>query len=197
MNPGAHPRFPRRHPRLHRRIAATSTSAASTGRWPPRPGGGGGCRPGGCARERHVDEDEEYAGAATLRDRKRAAKEEKYRRQAGIIAPLEEEIGDFDKRHVGKKIMENRGLTPHRSKDHKNPRKRLRDKFARRRSGARDRCGPCARTAAGTRARRRVSRPPSPSPGGSGSESERAHRYDLHDEVFNAKISSSSQQKGI
>lgn len=26
--------------------------------------------------------------------------------------------------------MENRGLTPHRSKDHKNPRKRLRDKFA-------------------------------------------------------------------
>lgn len=83
------------------------------------------------ARERRrVDEDEEYTGAATLRDRKRAAKEEKYRRQAGIIAPLEEEIGDFDKRHVGKKIMENRGLTPHRSKDHKNPRKRLRDKFA-------------------------------------------------------------------
>ena len=79
---------------------------------------------------RRVDEDEEYTGAATLRDRKRAAKEEKYRRQAGIIAPLEEEIGDFDKRHVGKKIMENRGLTPHRSKDHKNPRKRLRDKFA-------------------------------------------------------------------
>ena len=83
------------------------------------------------ARERRrEDEDEEYTGAATRRDRKRAAKEEKYRRQAGIIAPLEEEIGDFDKRHVGKKIMENRGLTPHRSKDHKNPRKRLRDKFA-------------------------------------------------------------------
>jgi U3 small nucleolar RNA-associated protein 3 len=37
---------------------------------------------------------------------------------------------DDAKRDVGKKIMANRGLTPHRNKDHKNPRKRLRDKFA-------------------------------------------------------------------
>ena len=81
-------------------------------------------------RRRPMDEDEEYEGAATLRDRKRAAKEEKYRRKAGIIARPEEEMGAADKRNVGKKIMDNRGLTPHRNKDHKNPRKRLRDKYA-------------------------------------------------------------------
>ena len=64
------------------------------------------------------------------RDARRAAKEEKYRRSAGIVAAMEEEMdGEDAKRDVGKKIMANRGLTPHRNKDHKNPRKRLRGKF--------------------------------------------------------------------
>ena len=80
-------------------------------------------------RER-VDDDEEYVDAMSTRDRKRAAKEEKYRRQAGIVAQMEEEMNDGEKRDIGKKIMSNRGLTPHRNKEHKNPRKRLRDKFA-------------------------------------------------------------------
>mmetsp|Transcript_9157 Transcript_9157/g.41668 ORF Transcript_9157/g.41668 Transcript_9157/m.41668 type:complete len:262 (+) Transcript_9157:1936-2721(+) len=56
----------------------------------------------------------------------------------------------------------------------------------RRRSAAKDRCGPCARTAAATRARSRVSRPPSPSPGGLGSERARSIRYD-YEFHFNAK----------
>lgn len=76
----------------------------------------------------YVSDDDEYTAAAATRDAKRAAKEEKYRRQAGIIAAPEEEM-DGEKREVGNKIMANRGLTPHRNKDHKNPRKRLRGKF--------------------------------------------------------------------
>ena len=42
---------------------------------------------------------------------------------------MEEEMDADEKRDVGGKIMANRGLTPHRNKDHKNPRKRLRGKF--------------------------------------------------------------------
>uniref|UniRef100_A0A7S0GNB6 Sas10 C-terminal domain-containing protein n=1 Tax=Micromonas pusilla TaxID=38833 RepID=A0A7S0GNB6_MICPS len=78
---------------------------------------------------RHVEEDEEYVAAAAARDARRAAKEEKYRRSAGIVAAMEEEMDADEKRDVGGKIMANRGLTPHRNKDHKNPRKRLRGKF--------------------------------------------------------------------
>jgi U3 small nucleolar RNA-associated protein 3 len=80
----------------------------------------------------HVPDDDEYVAASAARDVKRAAKEDKYRRQAGIIAVPEEEMdlgGDDSKREVGNKIMANRGLTPHRNKEHKNPRKRLRGKF--------------------------------------------------------------------
>jgi len=78
---------------------------------------------------RHVEEDEEYVAAAAARDARRAAKEEKYRHSAGIVAAMEEEMDADEKRDVGGKIMANRGLTPHRNKDHKNPRKRLRGKF--------------------------------------------------------------------
>ena len=81
--------------------------------------------------KQHVEDDDAYVDAAATRDAKRRAKEDKYRRRAGIIAVPEREMADDDaKRDVGKKIMANRGLTPHRNKDHKNPRKRLRDKFA-------------------------------------------------------------------
>jgi hypothetical protein len=76
-----------------------------------------------------VEEDEAYVSAAAARDERRAAKEEKYRRRAGIVAAMEEEMDVDEKRDVGGKIMANRGLTPHRNKDHKNPRKRLRGKF--------------------------------------------------------------------
>jgi U3 small nucleolar RNA-associated protein 3 len=76
-----------------------------------------------------VEEDEEYVAASAQRDAKRAAKEEKYLRSAGLVVTLEEEIALDAKRDVGGKIMANRGLTPHRNKDHKNPRKRLRGKF--------------------------------------------------------------------
>jgi U3 small nucleolar RNA-associated protein 3 len=76
-----------------------------------------------------VEEDEAYVAAAAARDARRAAKEEKYRRGAGIVAAMEEEMDVDEKRDVGGKIMANRGLTPHRNKDHKNPRKRLRGKF--------------------------------------------------------------------
>ena len=77
-----------------------------------------------------VSEDPAYEAAETARDARRAAKEAKYARRPGVVAAMEEEMdGEDAKRDVGKKIMANRGLTPHRNKDHKNPRKRLRGKF--------------------------------------------------------------------
>ena len=57
------------------------------------------------------EEDAEYLNAAAARDAKRAAKEEKYRRSAGIAVPMEEEMDVDEKRDVGGKIMANRGLT--------------------------------------------------------------------------------------
>jgi U3 small nucleolar RNA-associated protein 3 len=84
-----------------------------------------------------IAEDPEYDNAATLRDRKRQAKEEKYARGPGTIAVPEEDVSG--KREIGHTIMNNRGLTPHRSKETKNPRVRLRGKHARavtRRKGA-------------------------------------------------------------
>jgi U3 small nucleolar RNA-associated protein 3 len=61
-----------------------------------------------------IAEDPEYDNAATLRDRKRQAKEEKYARGPGTIAVPEEDVSG--KREIGHTIMNNRGLTPHRSK---------------------------------------------------------------------------------
>jgi U3 small nucleolar RNA-associated protein 3 len=58
--------------------------------------------------------------------------EEKIAAPEENIAVPEEEMdlgGDDSKREVGNKIMANRGLPPHRNKEHKNPRKRLRGKF--------------------------------------------------------------------
>jgi len=76
-----------------------------------------------------IAEDPEYDNAATLRDRKRQAKEEKYARGVGTVAVPEENVAG--KREIGHTIMNNRGLTPHRSKEAKNPRVRLRGKHAR------------------------------------------------------------------
>ncbi len=77
----------------------------------------------------HIEDDQEYVDAAELRDRKRQAKADKYRREPGLVIAPEEEIEG--KREIGQKIMANRGLTPHRSKETKNPRVRLRGKFSR------------------------------------------------------------------
>ena len=76
-----------------------------------------------------IPDDDEYVAASAARDAKRNAKEEKYRRSLGVAVAMEEEIDGDEKRDVGGKIMANRGLTPHRNKEHKNPRKRLRGKF--------------------------------------------------------------------
>mmetsp|Transcript_29360 Transcript_29360/g.72631 ORF Transcript_29360/g.72631 Transcript_29360/m.72631 type:complete len:489 (-) Transcript_29360:215-1681(-) len=108
---------------VNRKQAAAAATENSTGLYDAD-------EPG--AARHHVDDTDEYTAAAASRDAKRTAKEEKYRRSAGIIAEPEEEIdldGAGGKREVGNKIMANRGLTPHRNKDHKNPRKRLRGKF--------------------------------------------------------------------
>jgi len=77
----------------------------------------------------HIDEDDEYVAAASLRDSKRRAKEEKYVREPGLVVAPEEDVDG--KREIGQKIMANRGLTPHRNKEAKNPRVRLRGKFGR------------------------------------------------------------------
>lgn len=77
----------------------------------------------------HIEDDQEYVDAAELRDRKRQAKADKYRREPGLVIAPEEDIDG--KREIGQKIMANRGLTPHRSKETKNPRVRLRGKFSR------------------------------------------------------------------
>ena len=77
----------------------------------------------------YIDDDEEYVAAADLRDRKRQAKVEKYTREPGLVIAPEEDVDG--KREIGAKIMANRGLTPHRSKETKNPRVRLRGKFSR------------------------------------------------------------------
>ena len=76
-----------------------------------------------------IPDDDEYVAASAARDAKRNAKEEKYRRSLGVAVAMEEEIDGDEKRDVGGKIMANRGLTPHRNKEHKHPRKRLRGKF--------------------------------------------------------------------
>ena len=61
-------------------------------------------------------------------DRKRLEKQQKYtREQRMAVAPEDDAEG---RREIGGKIMSNRGLTPHRSKDTKNPRVRLKNKFA-------------------------------------------------------------------
>ena len=77
----------------------------------------------------HVDDDEQYIAAADLRDSKRRAKAEKYTREPGLVIAPEEDIDG--KREIGQTIMSNRGLTPHRNKEAKNPRVRLRGKFGR------------------------------------------------------------------
>jgi U3 small nucleolar RNA-associated protein 3 len=77
----------------------------------------------------HVDDDERYIAAADLRDSKRRAKAEKYTREPGLVIAPEEDIDG--KREIGQTIMSNRGLTPHRNKEAKNPRVRLRGKFGR------------------------------------------------------------------
>jgi U3 small nucleolar RNA-associated protein 3 len=73
-------------------------------------------------------ENEEYDLALSQRDRKRLDKQQKYtREQRMAVAPEDDAEG---RREIGGKIMSNRGLTPHRSKDMKNPRVRLKNKFA-------------------------------------------------------------------
>lgn len=80
-----------------------------------------------------VEDDEAYVAAAD-RARERKAlrrKEHGAERFAAepIVAPGLGEIGEDEKREIGGKIAANRGLTPHRNKDYKNPRKKHRIKF--------------------------------------------------------------------
>jgi len=77
---------------------------------------------------RDLGPNEEYDLALSHRDRKRLEKQQKYtREQRMAVAPEDDAEG---RREIGGKIMANRGLTPHRSKDTKNPRVRLKNKFA-------------------------------------------------------------------
>ena len=80
-------------------------------------------------RRPYVEDDEEYVAAENLRDRKRKEKADKYAYEPGLVAVPEEDISG--KREIGQKIMSNRGLTPHRKKETKNPRVRLRGKHDR------------------------------------------------------------------
>lgn len=74
-----------------------------------------------------AEKDEFYAGAeAAARDRK-AARREVYARPAPL--PPSADAVEEGSRKIGRDIEKNRGLTPHRSRDKKNPRTANRDKF--------------------------------------------------------------------
>jgi U3 small nucleolar RNA-associated protein 3 len=60
--------------------------------------------------------------------RKRELGPERYAAEP-IVAPGLEEVEEDGKREISGKIAANRGLTPHRNKDYKNPRKKHRIKF--------------------------------------------------------------------
>lgn len=68
-----------------------------------------------------LDEDEFYQEAKRLKAAKEAAKDAKYTKTKTIEPVVEEEVG---KRHISYQMEKNKGLTPHRKKLTKNPRKK-------------------------------------------------------------------------
>eukprot|EP00898_Chlorokybus_atmophyticus_P006287 jgi/Chlat1/665/Chrsp104S01144 len=88
------------------------------------------------ASDGEASEDEVYKQAQEQSRKKKQAKQELYAKPANI--PMEEDTPE-GKRGISYQISKNKGLTPHRRKDAKNPRKKLRGKFAKavvRRKGA-------------------------------------------------------------
>lgn len=67
------------------------------------------------------EEDEFYKQAKLLKEAKQAAKDSKYSRT--LLVPVEEEDAE-GKRSITWQMEKNRGLTPHRKKANKNPRKK-------------------------------------------------------------------------
>ena len=78
-------------------------------------------------REREPVEDEFYKEAKALAEGKKASKKSKYS-APGTLPPRPDPTVD-GARTITTDIEKNRGLTPHRSKATKNPRKHNRDKF--------------------------------------------------------------------
>lgn len=80
-----------------------------------------------------VEDDEAYIAAAErARERKtQRRKEHGAERFAAepIVAAGLGEVDEDGKREIDRKMATNRGLTPHRNKDYKNPRKKHRIKF--------------------------------------------------------------------
>ncbi|CAL9236787.1 unnamed protein product [Arabidopsis halleri] len=76
--------------------------------------------------ESEGSEDEFYKQVKQKQEAKRAAKAEIYSRKPHLIPSSPERVDG--KRHISNQIMSNRGLTRHRNKDLKNPRKKYRKK---------------------------------------------------------------------
>ena len=71
-------------------------------------------------RKSHGNGNDLYDATAKNQALKKAAKQAKYKAKP-LSAPLEDEREDGPRR-LTKAVEKNRGLTPHRSKDNKNPR---------------------------------------------------------------------------
>lgn len=84
------------------------------------------------------EEDDFYAQAKEAAAERKRSRAESHRAPATLPPMPDQDAGDYA-RPISYEIQKNRGLTPHRRKDLKNPRKKNRVKFAKalvRRSGA-------------------------------------------------------------
>ena len=81
----------------------------------------------------NISDDDAYIAAEHAAEAKRAAKKAAYdpsARFAPVHAPEEKHAGEGDRRGITGAMWTNRGLTPHRNKDRKNPRVKHRMAYA-------------------------------------------------------------------
>eukprot|EP00887_Chlorella_sp_A99_P005929 scaffold29.g5929.t1 len=125
--------LPSREPLHERRakydaVRARQAAGGSDDKAPDELGGGGGRQRGGKRQREPGEEDEFYREAKAAAAGRKAARREAYSRPEPL--PPVEDPTAADARKITRDIEKNRGLTPHRRKDLKNPRKKHRVKFA-------------------------------------------------------------------